>query len=182
MTLVLMVLIRKIPALAELPENQELPGRRVMKRLVKKIHQVDWERYQRVFVRALLASIERLRRLLVRGARRSEAGVKQLRVYMTRLSGNGASGSSAFSSRIKRRSAFLEEERQLIEQLTADPDDVDAYRRLGNLYLLAGNTRDARAALTELLRRDKENEWAKSKIVELDGRATSNGPDTANTH
>ena len=170
--LVLIVFIRKIPALAELPEDQDLPGRRITKRLLKRLRAVDWARYQRVFVKGLLAFIEQLRRFAVRFARRSEAGVKQLRTRMVRLTGNDEGKESpAFSSRIKKRSAFLEEERQLIEQLTANPDDTDAYRRLGNLYLLAGNTRDARAALTELLRRDSENEWGQRKLAELDGAA-----------
>ena len=174
--LVLVVFIRKIPALAELPEDQDLPGRRLTKRMLKRLRAVNWSRYQRVFVRGLLAFIEQLRRLSVRFARRSEASVKQLRTRMVRLTGNGdGQESPAFSSRIKKRTAFLEEERQLIEQLTANPDDTEAYRRLGNLYLLAGNTRDARAALTELLRRDPENEWGQRKLAELDGSASSGG-------
>ncbi len=168
--LILVVLIRKIPALNELPEDQQLPGRKVTAWALKAVKQIDWQRYQRFVVKASLAFIERLRRMSVKVARLAENGVKQLRGRMSRLSGDGESQESpAFSSRIKKRSAFLEEERQLIDKLTANPDDTDAYRRLANLYTLAGNVRDAKAAWRELLRHDPDNESAKAKLVELDG-------------
>lgn len=172
-TLILIVLIRKVPALAELPEDQQLPGRKLTRRMMKTLRQVDWPRYQRVVVRGLLAFIERLRRFGVKIARFSESGVKQLSGRMSRLSGDGArKGSPAFSSRIKKRTAFLEEERQLIDQLTANPNDADAYRRLANLYTLSGNVRDAKAAWRELLRIEPENDQVKQKLAELDGGAT----------
>ena len=170
--LILVVLIRKIPALAELPEDQQLPGRRLTRRVMKTLRQVDWPRYQRVIVKASLAFIEQLRRLGVKIARSSESGVKRLSQRMSRLSGDGArQGSPAFSSRIKKRTAFLEEERQLIDQLTSNPNDADAYRRLANLYTISGNTRDAKAAWRELLRREPDNQNAKQKLAELDGGA-----------
>ena len=168
----LVVLIRKVPALAELPKDAELPGRRLTKKILKRLRKVDWAKYQRVLFAALAALVERLRRFSVRFARKSESGVRQLRQRLSRLQDNDEQeASTAFSSRIKKRSAFLEEERQLIEQLTANPDDVDAYRRLGNLYVLAGNDRDAKAAFTEVLRLDPENEEARKHLVDLDAKS-----------
>ena len=167
--LILVVLIRKIPALAELPDDQQLPGQKLTTRLVTTLRRVNWAKYQRVLVAALVAVAERIRRTSVRLARRSEVLGRNLRTRLSHLSGDQEEGSSAaFSSRIKRRSAFLEEERQLIEQLTQNTDDIDAYRRLGNLYVVAGNVRDARAAFTELLKRQPDDEEAFLRLGELE--------------
>ena len=50
----------------------------------------------------------------------------------------------------------------------ANPDDVDAYRRLGNLYVIAGNNRDARAAFSELIRINPDDEEAKKRLEEIE--------------
>jgi cytochrome c-type biogenesis protein CcmH/NrfG len=167
--LMLVVLIRKMPALAELPEDQQLPGRRLTARFVTAVRRINWTKYQRLIVAALAAVAERIRRTSVRLARRSETLARNLRSRLMRLSDDREEGSSpAFSSRIKKRAAFLEEERQLIEQLAQNPNDVETYRRLGNLYVVAGNVRDARAAFTEVLRIAPEDEGALRRLQETE--------------
>ena len=170
LALVILVLVRKMPALAELPEEQPFPGFTVGGRLRARLARIDWKRYKRIIFSFLAAFLERLRRFFVRIARRSEKLVRGLRGRVVRLSGdeNGSGKTSWFSTRIRKRSAYLEEERRLIEQLTADPDDVGAYRRLGNLYVIAGNVADARAAFTELLRHAPEDEEAQKRLLELE--------------
>src|SRR3989344_5967770 len=167
--LILVVLIRKMPALAELPEDQRLPGQKITAKFFTAFKRINWARYQRVLVVALAAIAEWIRRTSVRLARRSEVMGRNLRTRLMHLSGKSDEGSSpAFSSRIKRRAAFLEEERQLIEQLAQNPNDVETYRLLGNLYVVAGNVREARAAVTHVLRIAPEDEEATRRLKELE--------------
>ncbi|MBI4133956.1 MAG: tetratricopeptide repeat protein [Candidatus Terrybacteria bacterium] len=166
--LIVIVLVRKMPALVDLPGDQPSVTREFFGRVKARLKRIDWPRYQRLALTVLAAAVDFLRRLFFFIARQSERFAKLLRGRIRKLSGQQPIRAQfSFFSRIRRRSAFVEEERRLIEQLTENPHDVDAYRRLGNLYAIAGNVADARAAFTELLRLAPEDEEAKQRLTEL---------------
>lgn len=73
-----------------------------------------------------------------------------------------------FVNRFKKRRAYVEEERKLLEHVLRSPGDVDAYRRLGNLYLLLGNIHDARAALNQALKLNPDDEETKAKLAKIE--------------
>ncbi|OHA52436.1 MAG: hypothetical protein A2991_03465 [Candidatus Terrybacteria bacterium RIFCSPLOWO2_01_FULL_58_14] len=177
--LIVLVLVRKMPALVDLPGDQPSVTREFFGRVKARLKRIDWPRYQRFALTVLAAAVDFLRHLFFFIARQSERLAKLLRGRIRKLSGQQPIRAQfSFFSRIRRRSAFVEEERRLIEQLTANPHDVDAYRRLGNLYAIAGNVADARAAFTEVLRLAPEDEATKARLAEFTSETEENAQDT----
>lgn len=169
--LIVLVLVRKMPALVELPEVQRSSRPSVAQRVWALVLRVDWERLQHLVLRFLARIVDAFWRFLVRLARRTERWARTLNLRVLHISDlpHLHRASSSFSDRIRKRAAFVEEERRLIEQLSARPDDLDSYRRLGNLYVIAGNVQDARAAFSQLLRLDPSDTEAQRRLHELAG-------------
>lgn len=175
--LIVLVLVRKMPALAELPVQPRGGSLRWLKHLRYRIGQVDWRRYQRIGLTVLAAFAELTRRFFIRVARRMERIARRAHRKLRNLSvvPQGEAVATQFFSRIRRRSAYVEEERRLIERLTENPNDIDAYRRLGNLYVIAGNVADARAAFREILQRLPQDPDATRRLEELEEHTNGNG-------
>ena len=167
--LVALVFVRKVPALAELPEMNGPRKPSLVRRVISLFARIDWQKWQRRLFRLLAMFARASRRFFVRFTKRSEKWIHALEKRVRHLSDIPHFERKNFplASRIKKRAAFVEEERKLIEQLTADPKDIDAYRRLGNLYVVAGNTADARAAFSEILRLNPEDDEAVKRLSEL---------------
>lgn len=174
--LIAVVVIRKIPALVELPKEEKTDETQTRKltRLRSWFQRIDWQRWQKIFVASLAGLFEVLRKLFIRNTKRAERLARRLRGRVRVLSGGKAEPakekqSGGFSARIRKRSAFVEEERRLIEHVAENPQDIEAYRRLGNLYTMAGNIADARAVFIEILKRVPDDEEARKRLVELGG-------------
>lgn len=171
--LLMVVLVRKIPVLAELPVSDGTKRRRpeIFERLRALFARIDRQKWQRRVFSALAAAADVLQRFFVRAARRFERFARRSHERVRSLSAGATVERSAlaFAARIRRRSAYVEEERRLIEELAGNPQNLDAYRRLGNLYVIAGNRADARAAFTEVLRLAPDDEDAQRRLEELTG-------------
>ena len=172
--LLVLVLVRKIPVLANLPPEEAGKGS-LFSRAQSRAAQIDWKRWKRLLLIMLAFLVEKTRRLFVRVVRAAEKSVRGLNVRLLHLADTKTRERkpAQFFSRIRKRAAYVEEERRLIEQLTANPQDVDVYRRLGNLYVIAGNVADAKAAFSEILRLVPDDEEAKRRLRELS--TASNG-------
>ena len=72
-----------------------------------------------------------------------------------------------FLFRTKRRKAYLEEEKKLLEWIENHHDDVAAYKRLGNLYSVAGNIDEARTAFQQALKLAPDDDEIKRRLDEL---------------
>lgn len=152
-SLALVVLVRKLPALAEL----QTPAKRI-----GFFQNFPIKHIKGSVLSGALFSLNTFQRFLRSILRLSE---RMLGNIQTRT-GSKAAG---FLLRARRRQAYLEEEKKLLNQLAQEPNDLVAYKRLGNLYTVAGNTGDARAAFQQALKINPEDEEAQKRLEELSG-------------
>jgi tetratricopeptide (TPR) repeat protein len=167
--LLAVVFIRKMPILASLPEEEEPSSSSLTAKVRERIARIDWKRWKRLILKTLAFIAGQIFWFFRMLARKIERLVHDVNRRIQNLSEGKTSERKRppFFSRIRKRAAYVEEERRLIEQLSKNPKDIEAYRRLGNLYVIAGNIADARASFSEILRLNPDDEEAKRRLSEL---------------
>ena len=164
--LVVFIFARKIPEVSQIPQ-EDIPVL-VRPKIIQWIASIDWSKLTLQVLRALETIIRVLRKLFFFFLRTSEHWIRGLSARSRQIAGEAPPVFlPKFLFRIKRRKAFVEEERKLLEWLTQHPDDFEAYRRLGNLYTVAGNIRDARASFEQALKLRPDDDEIKRHLDEL---------------
>jgi len=158
--LVMLVLVRKLPALAQ----SDIPASSFKITLPKIPLHVDAKAIQRRSFTALEVALRGLRSTLFAFLRLSE---HFLRLAQAKSGKRSVPVLSQFLFRTKRRKAYLEEERKLLDWIEHHQDDVVAHKRLGNLYSVAGNIGEARTAFQQALKLAPEDDEIKKRLDEL---------------
>ena len=160
-SLVLVVLIRKLPVLGEF----SAPSPKVKLTIPKIIPlKIDFRAAQRRSFGALEIAMQGLRTALFAFLRISD---RLLRLAQKKAGKKNVEMLPQFLFRTKRRKAYLEEEKKLLEWIENHHDDVAAYKRLGNLYSVAGNIDEARTAFQQAFKLAPDDDEIKRRLDEL---------------
>ena len=162
---IVLVLARAFPLLWRIPEPEGAKNFQIANKIQALIQRIPWQKW---FFHGIELLLTRVRKVLFIGLKKSERLTHKVQVRSGKLSPeNGMDALPKFFNRIRKRKAFLEEERKLLEYLAHNNDDAAAYKRLGNLYAIAGNIKDARAALEQSLRLMPDDEEIMQRLEEL---------------
>ena len=147
---IIFIIARALPVVSSIPEPENFKMNFPLVNKVREvIRKIPWQKW---LFRGIEMALKRVRFVLFAGLKKSEKLAQSAQVRSNKLTpANGVAGLPKFFERIHKRRAFLEEERKLLEYIAHHHDDVSAYKRLGNLYAIAGNVKDARAALEQAL-------------------------------
>lgn len=160
-----LILARAIPLLGGIPKPEAENKFQVQNKIHEFIQKIPWQKWVFNGVEIVL---KRVRTILFVGLKKSERLTHSVQVRSGKLSPeSGLDVLPKFFDRIRKRRAFLEEERKLLEYIAHNHDDAAAYKRLGNLYVMAGNVKDARAALEQSLRLMPDDEETMKRLEEL---------------
>ncbi|KKR46342.1 MAG: hypothetical protein A3A97_03225 [Candidatus Terrybacteria bacterium RIFCSPLOWO2_01_FULL_40_23] len=162
---IVLVLARAFPLLWKIPEPEGAKGFQIINKVHELIQRVPWQKW---LFHGIELVLKRVRKALFAGLKKSEKLTHSVQIRSGKFSPEtGVDVLPKFFDRIRKRKAFLEEERKLLEYLAHHHDDAAAYKRLGNLYAIAGNVKDARAALEQSLRLMPDDEEIMQRLEEL---------------
>ncbi|OHA46370.1 MAG: hypothetical protein A3A80_03335 [Candidatus Terrybacteria bacterium RIFCSPLOWO2_01_FULL_44_24] len=163
---VILIVARALPILSELPEQENgKQGLFIVNKIHELIQKIPWQRW---LFNGIEIILKKVRITLFAGLKKSERMVHSVQTRSQKFSPEKSIDVlPKFFDRIKKRKAFLEEERKLLEYIAHHHDDGASYKRLGNLYIIAGNVKDARAALEQATRLLPDDEDIMQKLEEL---------------
>jgi len=162
---VVLVVARALPSISQIPEPDIKTGAKIAEKVSSLAKKVPWQKW---FFGSVAFGLKQVRRALFAGLKKSEKMVHAAQTRSRKFaSEGGVDALPKFFDRIKKRRAFLEEERKLLEYVGHHPDDAAAYKRLGTLYAISGNVKDARAAFEQSLRLNPDDQDILQKLEEL---------------
>lgn len=117
------------------------------------------------FLSFLEITLRSFQRPLALSLKLIERRMAHTQMRLQKLAGESpASSIPYFFATLRRRKAFVEEEKKLLELVTKNPDDVDSWWRLARLYLHDKRDKEARSTLREILRINPDDQEAKTSL------------------
>lgn len=156
---IIVILARKIPVVAkmEIKEEEILENQNKIAETESLVDRT--KRLSHKYLDIILGALERL--------------LKQLRISSLKLENKSAlwiqelRKKSRKVKKLKDRANLNKKEKELIAIIAKNPQDIEAYKNLGFLYLEQKNYRDARSSFEEALRINPEDKEAGKQLKEL---------------
>lgn len=158
---IIIILVRKIPAAAkmEIKEEESLKSSQLAKTrfLLDNFRQLS-HKYLGLTLKALEKLLKQLKIGSLKIESKTSLWIQELRKK---------------SQKIKRRkdlSISVRREKEWIKIIAENPKDIEAYKKLGLLYLKQENYKDARASFQQVLKINSKDKEANQRLKELEGK------------
>lgn len=179
----IVVIGRKIPALAELPDTPPAQSvwRATLLRLRRLAGRLPYQRYWGFALRVWEKILRRIRIFVLKAENKSAAwlaGVKSRSRQVAQKSKFLRGEGIALKVDVSEQAEPDGELGQLLAAVRRSPEDTQAYLALSDFYLERGQRQEAEVALEKLLAIDPAHSIARSRLEKLKEESTSASPKT----